>query len=746
MPVLSTRRGAGPCRAALAVLLLLLSALPAAAQARVDVSGRVIDAHTGLPIPSVTVHAGRVHATTGADGRFRLASVPAGAEVHLERLGYRPLSVPAEAASLDLSMVPRPVLLESVVVEAERGERLASNSALALRQVGQAEITATGATSLAETLDGNEGVSLSRVGSWGSRPALRGLSGERLAVLIDGNRVSRACTYGMDQGLATVDPATVERVEILTGPGSTAYGSGNVGGVINVVTRRPRTERPLSGEVRAHGSTAVPGGGLGGTLTAAGEDYAASLSLDGADFGDYETPEAEVATSGYRQLTADLTLEVEPSADQRLSFKGQRYEGRDIGWPMRGGAEIPEETRTSLSLDYGWQGGGSLVDGVSTRAYFQKLDHHMVMTMTMDGMGGMPMTSVTDGLSYSETSGGRVQLRLAPWAGGQVDVGTEVTHLLAEGTRWTERVMGSMEPVRETFHTWPGVRILDVGAFVQGDARLGERLTLSGGVRLDRVDREADQGDEKLEWVPTGNVGLRAAVASWLTARATVGVGYRTPDPMELYGLGLKPDGFLYRGRADLETETSLNREVSLTASGDQVVATVTGFHNRLRDMVTPVLAGDSVSGRPVREYRNLGEARIRGVSGTLQVGLPGSVRVEARATWTHGEDPETGAALPAIPPLEGGLTVARDFTGPVRWVEAEWRGADRQDRVAEAIGERVTPGWSVVNLRGNLRVAGTDLTLGVENLLDHLYRGHLDPYTLYRPGRNLFLRMSRAF
>jgi outer membrane receptor protein involved in Fe transport len=33
-----------------------------------------------------------------------------------------------------------------------------------------------------------------------------------------------------------------------------------------------------------------------------------------------------------------------------------------------------------------------------------------------------------------------------------------------------------------------------------------------------------------------------------------------------------------------------------------------------------------------------------------------------------------------------------------------------------------------------------------VDNVFDRLYRGHLDPYTLYRPGRNLFVRLSRAF
>lgn len=750
MSVPITYWGAGGFRTPLVLaFFLLLSTLPTEAQVRAQarsVSGRVTDARSGAPLADVTVRAGRLVGVTTEDGAYSITGVRPGSPIRFERLGYRTVVLPGDASDFDVLLAPAPVLLEAMVVEADRGEILAANSSLAVRQVGRGEISAAGGTTLPESLDRWEGISLSRVGSWGSRPALRGLSGERIAVLIDGNRVSRACTYGMDQGLATVDPAMVDRVEILSGPGSTAYGSGNLGGVINVVTRRPDWSRPLSGEVRGNASSAVPGGGVGVTLNVAGEKYAVSASADGSSFGDYRTPEVTVSKSGYRHFTGDLKADVEPSAGHRLSFKAQRYMGRDIGWPMRGGAEIPEETRTSVSVDYGWQGGDDVVEGVSARAYFQKLDHHMVMSMTMQGMNGMPMTSTTDGVSYSETAGGRVQLRMEPWEAAEVDVGTEVTHLLAEGTRWTERVMGSMAPMEDVFRTWPGVEILDVGAFVQGDAALSRRVSLSGGWRLDRVHRSADQGDEKQEWITTGNVGLRAGLASWLAARVSVGVGYRTPDPMELYGLGLKPDGFLYRGRADLETEKSLNAEAALTVSARGVVATLTGFTNRIDEMVVPTVTGDTLSGRPVREYQNLGEARIEGVSGTVSVPLPAAVSLDARLTLTHGEDPRSGSALPAMPPVEGGVTLRRDMGGAVRWMEAEWRGADRQGRVAVALGEVSTPGWGVVDLRTGLEVAGSDLTLGVENVFDRLYRGHLDPYTLYRPGRNLFLRVSRAF
>lgn len=723
-----------------------LSAAQPLVQASDTVAGRVVDATTGHPIQAAVVSTGAVHVVTGPDGRFRIVVTGPHRELRFERYGYRSKVMTMESGGREVALSPAPVLLESLVVQTRRGEMLASGTALSVHRVDTPAIQATAGTSLAEALDRWEGVSLSRVGSWGSRPVLRGLQGERVAVLIDGNRVSRACTFGMDQGLATVDPSVVERVEVLTGPGSAAYGSGNVGGVINVVTRQPERAAPLSFELRASGSSAVPGGGAGGTLRMGGDRYAALASLDAADYGDYRTAEGVVDGSGYRQLTGDLKLDLFPSPMQRLSVKGQRYEGRDIGWPMQGGAEIPRETRTSVSADYGWQRGGDFWDAFGVRAYFQELRHHMVMRMIMTDASSMAMTSLSDASSYSETSGGRIQFRVLPWSGAQVDVGGEVTHLLAEGTRWTERTMGGADPQRVTFHTWPGVRITDVGGFLQGEAAVGRTVTTSAGARLDRVDRTSDDGNDRTEWIVTGNAGVRLALGSWLTARGSVGLGYRTPDPMELYGLALRPDGFIYRGRPDLATERSVNVEGTLAAVVGTARMSATLFHNRLSDMVVPALAGDSVAGRPVREYRSLGDARIRGVSGSARAPLPGRLTATASATWTQGDDPETGTPLPFMPPLQASLTLRRDFQGALRWAEVEWAGAHRQDRVASSAGEPPTPGWGVLHVRGALEAGGARVTAGVENVFDRLYRGHLDPRTLYRPGRNVFVKVARSF
>lgn len=747
----SAHRGTAARRAAaLASTLLATLLAPAGGWAQhsaTRIAGTVVDASTGRPISAVAVTAGRSFTLTGSEGTFSLA-VPVGVhQVTVERMGYGPLTLSLNALTPIIRLDPAPYLLERIAVEVRRGEALAAGTALAVSAVERSGLDAVAGTSVAEALRLAEGVQDARVGSWGSRPVIRGLSGERVAVLIDGNRVNRACTFGMDQGLASVDPGSVERVEIVSGPGSALYGSGNVGGVINVVTRRPGWGHGTSGEVRMGASSAVPGASAGASLRSGGKRFGWSAAVDAASYGDYRAPAGAVDGSSFRQITGDGKVDLRPSEAHLISLKGQRYAGRDIGWPMMKGANIPEETRTSLSVDYGWQLARGTMDGVSLRAFRQKLDHHMTVDAVMQGAMG-PMTTRADATSFSTTSGARGQVRLLPGSRTQADVGIEVTRWFAEGTRWTESASGSMPPNTTTFRTWPGVAITDVGAFAQAEANVSSRITLSAGARVDRVNRDADDAPSAVETVLTGNAGIRAELGAGFGVRGSAGLGYRNPDPMELYGLALRPDGFVYRGNPDLATERGLNAEISLTWSGDRTSWSVTGFRNRLEDMVSLALVPDErVAGRPVREYVTVGSALFRGVTGSAEAEMGRGFQARASGAYTWAEDEASRDPMTGVPPLAGEVALRRSFRGGVvEWAEVEAQGADGQDRVSTRSGEKATPGYAVFHARLSLRAAGARITAGVENLLDREYRSHLDPATLFRPGRNLFLKVSRSF
>lgn len=718
-------------------------------------SARVQSSDTHTPLSGARVVTAERTVLTDSAGRFSIRIAGDSTLVRIERLGYSPRTLIASAIHGEILLTPAPTTLATLNISSEAPPELSRGSALGAATVKGEDIAARGGTSLAERLGSAEGVSVQRMGEWGSRPLVRGLGGERLTVMIDGARVNRACTFGMDQGLATIDPSLVERVEVLSGPGSTLYGSGNVGGVINVVTRRDKLPEGWSGELRAGAASAMSGGTAGGTLAFRNSRADALLSVDASDFGDYRSGSGRVNGSGFRDGTANLTLGLSPTVAQRVTVQAQGYEGRDIGWPAMQGGTIPRESRYTISADHAIQRSGSLIDAVSTRAYVQRLDHHMIvdMKMPMTMPNGMPgtMQSITDALSHSTTSGGRGLVRLVPSARTHVDVGVDVTQWAAEATRWTEtqRVAPTAGAASSTIlRTWPSVRVMDAGSFVQGEWMATDMLTVSAGARADYLDRRAQGLKATSDFVGTGNVGLKAQLMHGFATRVAVGRGYRVPDPTELYGLALKPDGFIYRGSATLSPETNLNTEASLgwthSTQAGVIDLGVTAFRNSMDNLIEARLApGDTVSGRPVREYVNVASSRMSGVTARADIDLTRAIRFRSSLSSVQGTDRATGLALAAVPPLEGTIALR---AGSGRWVEAEWQGAATQNRFSKAAGEIRAPGYGVVHLRSGFSVAKFGVNAGVDNIFDRAYRSHIDPQRLFRTGRNAYLRVTHQF
>jgi len=92
-------------------------------------------------------------------------------------------------------------------------------------------------TTLGETLDGVPGVSSTYFGPNASRPIIRGLDGDRIRILGNGGATLDASSLSYDHAV-TSDPISIERIEVLRGPGALLYGGSAVGGVVNVIDNR----------------------------------------------------------------------------------------------------------------------------------------------------------------------------------------------------------------------------------------------------------------------------------------------------------------------------------------------------------------------------------------------------------------------------------------------------------------------------------------------------------------------------
>ncbi|MHB1310743.1 MAG: TonB-dependent receptor [Gemmatimonadaceae bacterium] len=730
--------------------LMLCFPLSVVAQ-RAPIRAVVSDARTHTPLAGVAVTGASQPAFSDAQGRLRFDVASDTVTLTLRRPGYHPRTVRAAALGARITLEPDPTRLSTVTVEAPAANTLAAGTTLPVGSVSRSQLDASASPALAEAMKGIEGINVQRPGAWGGKAFVRGLGGERVAVLIDGQRVNRACTFGMDQGLATIDPSAVERIEVLSGPGSTLYGSGNVGGVINVVTRRPPVDRPRGSELRMATSAAVPGATVGGSYFARASNADIALSADGASFGDYRAPTGKVAESGMRTLSLDGKLGWQPVATQRLSLQGTSYEGRDIGYPGSSGATIPRESRYDGAFEWGAQLSRRRLDAVSARVYAQRLEHDMSVRMQMK-MNGMPITQVTDARSHSLTSGARAQLRILPASTMSVDLGAEAVEWRAEATRITQRV-DIATAVPTVLHTWPDARILDAGAFAQGEWRASRRLTIAAGGRADRITKHAEGWSSDAQWIGTGNIGAVTQLGGGFRTRVSYGVGYRVPDPTESFGVALRPDGYVYKGTPDLRTEMARNGEIGVLwdrlAGRRTISLSTTAFQNTLGDLIAPVLVpGELISGRPVRAYANVARARLHGLTGTVSVGTSSGQRVSLTGQRVIGTNRVDGTPLALVPPAEATLTThfERGWNGRRPWVEGSWRAVAGQTRIAATAGETATPGFGTLDIRSGIAVAGTRAIVGVENVFDRAFREHVDPGVILRPGRNVFLRVVRSF
>ncbi|HCO46647.1 MAG TPA: TonB-dependent receptor, partial [Erythrobacter sp.] len=90
---------------------------------------------------------------------------------------------------------------------------------------------------IGDVLDSQPGVSASGFAPGASRPILRGFSGERVKVLIDGIGAIDASNTSDDHAVS-IDPLTAERIEVLRGPAVLLFGSQAIGGAVNVIDKR----------------------------------------------------------------------------------------------------------------------------------------------------------------------------------------------------------------------------------------------------------------------------------------------------------------------------------------------------------------------------------------------------------------------------------------------------------------------------------------------------------------------------
>ena len=615
----------------LAILFLTLAA-PAPAYADV-IRGRVLDPQD-RPVARATVLVVRtgtviVTTVTNADGQFGPLTVPAGEyDVLVSAPGLEApperVSVAASGAvdvSLKLSIAAR---RESVVVSASQVERPLSRVTDSVTVIDRADLEARQSETASDALRMAPGFSLISGGFRGAITSLfpRGGESDYTLVLVDGIALN---AFGGGFDAAHLATAGIDRIEIVRGPQSALFGSGAIGGIVHVVTRKGGPPRVgASAEVGQQGTTRLwtdTSGAHGAWSWGAAFERFAS---DG-DTSFRESIGARVTNDDYQRANGSAGLGWSDSPARRIRV--DVHAGRnERGHPGPYGSDPFDlysqiETSRGVNKPRGLAASGVFGDARSLRHAFQF------------GWSDTPSEFTTVfGTSENRTRrrSGRYQADVERGRAG-FSAGAEVIKERADNTFVTGT---EFQPI-------PVERVL-TGLFAESRWDAGPRLAVTAGLRAERIERAALGADafgsrpplpEDVVWSVNPKIsaawfirGDRSSTAStgWTKIRGGAGTGIKPPTVFEL--------GFT--DNPSLRPERSRSADFGIEHAFPRValVADATAFVNRYDDLIVAV--GLSLRQSSPFQTDNVANARAGGVEFGLRWQSPRGLSVRGAYTY----------------------------------------------------------------------------------------------------------------
>lgn len=664
--------------------------------------------------------------------------------------------------------------LDAVVVKATPLARTAEDLARPVEVLAGERLDAAKANSLGETVNKLPGVQSTYFGPGVGRPIIRGFEGARVQVLSDGLGSGDVSTVSVDHAVS-IEPFLANQIEVLKGPSTLLYGSGAIGGAVNVVDGRipeAATAQPLEGraELRAGtvndertGMVRLDGTSASGNLVfhfdalhrETGDydipGYAESLTAhDEEEHEEGEEHEDELGAFGVLPNSALRT----DSAALGVSWVGARgFVGIgsslfDTRYGVPGHAHEEHEGEEDDGEEHGAdavrivmeQRRNEIRGGVDDLGAFQTLRFKLADTdYTHTEFEGEDVGTVFENDSL-EMRLELVHRPLLGWNG-------------AIGAQWSQRDFLAVGD--EAFV--PGSQSRDTGLFWIGERVFGP-VTVELGARHDRnrvdVDADAAIGRDRAFENLSGSAALRWDLGDALHLSFGLDRAQRSPTAEELYSNGLHvATASIELGQPELEVETANRAEFGLHWHDGPLRIGAQVYHVRFDDFVYLADTGVDAAEGPVRvwtqddakftgaeaeidwTFANNGAGQwglrvfgdiVRGrLDGSGTRGLAFSV-TGADATTDYTVELARGGNLPRIAPSRVG--------GELRWELGAWRaslGAVRYASQDDVAGfETATPGYTLVDahLAWHIDTAGGnawEVFLDGRNLLDEEARVH---------------------
>ncbi len=767
--------------------------------------GEIVDNYSGKGIANANITLDRTGTAADENGFFYFRNLPPGNyAVTVSHIGYIQSNfkfiIRADTVIRRIiKLIPSPISLGDVTIISTRYIQSVKDAAMPMEVIGKNEISRLPAATPADILNGEPGISIVRDGIWATDVSIRGLSRSNIVLLVDGNRIETASDLAA--GLSMISLPDIKRIEVIKGAASSLYGTGALGGIVNLITDNGSYSNKfkINGSLLSGYNSVNNGTTNWIELNAGAEKWYAHLSGTYGKAGNTKTPRGTLTNSQYGYNNFSASFAVKPLQKNELKLSYQRYYAKDVGIP--GGYPLlpphalvsyPWEQRDMFSAEYSIKNISKDFTSLSFKYFNQNIYRDVknipFITQTVNGPNGVPSKRInvlsinpnarhyTNGLQFQTNwvlFGNNIFIAgLDAWQ-RRLDSRRE-RHLLinvfdstgASVVKSMGQIIGE-RPLPEAVYK-------STGAYFQDEYRfIPDKLSITLGGRLDRIDvsnksvsnpvytitngeRNDSPAGQTVYWNASeehdvswsGNLGILYTLLPDVDISFDLSKAFRSPSLEERFQY-IDLGSVIRLGNPDLKPEKGYYLDLGLRVWKPALSFRGDVFYNSLNDLVTEVPG--MYEGRAATIKTNIGKAELYGFDMSSKLNFYEHYVFYINASYVRGIDTGNDTNLPLISPLNGKLGLRFPVDNYFK-VDVSSVVYNSQKNIAE--GETVTPGYTYFNIyleseSVRLGSASFNLYAGIENLTDKAYRNHLSTnrgFITVEPGRNFFIKIKANF
>lgn len=485
--------------------------------------------------------------------------------------------------------------LSEVVVTATRTERAIKDTPASVEVITRKDMETMGADSVVAALKLAMNINLSEAGMTGNQVSVRGMNTNQSLILIDGRRMAgedTATTMNFYE-LNRININNVERIEIVRGPVSSLYGSDALGGVINIITRKP--EKPettigLSNSSKQQNAAFRFDLGKEGKWAWAVDtlftDIKEKSRTDSTNMygprqfynisGTYDMAEGKNLDVFFERMSEHLKSDFDDDSRDFYTNKRNSYGVNYRGTNSRGNYEL-----RAYSNELEKNNDTLLADGT-----YSDFDRAKYKTWVIDGKNTMQLSA-----DHIFTFGG--EYRSADYRGTRLeDNGDHASTIIEHGIS---------KPISEK-------QIDYQAAYIQDEWKVNDKLLIIPSLRYDDSDKFGDSISPK--------IGMTYKLDNNYRLKANYGKGFKAPSISELYmkmtHRPIPSMTVIVIGNPDLKPEESKTYEFSLEGEKGANFGKLTYFHNDVTDLISTQTT--RVGMVYTSKYINVNKAKIEGI------------------------------------------------------------------------------------------------------------------------------------